>query len=411
MELKGRLGSLPLADVLRLIDSKHHAGRLRIQNGDRCSVLYLAGGNVEFSSALMDPVRVGQRLATLGQLPRRELLSWKLAVRRGQKHATAQFHPGPNVSAEAWRRAFAIELENESLELFGWEDGEFEFEAGQLDLDEPLRLGLPIEEYLTEATRKCERWREIRHRLPEGDVVPAIVDFTAEEFPVGGDVSELEWSVLAHVDGRRDLSAIASLASLSEFEAYQGAAGLVEKRYVQWTLRPPDSAPDEPPEETAKAASPGFFGRLAVRDKPGEDRPVLSPVSLVTQLENRLLDRMEEETGEEAFEAGPFLSRHWRDLCCRHPLLDWFPSPGRRLTSARFEREPALWEDPEACDEVILEGLDALRDLIDATYEEMLRRWGEKKALQLYRKEYEQVFQPEATAEMPPELGLLALAR
>ena len=139
---------------------------------------------------------------------------------------------------------------------------------------------------------------------------------------------------------------------------------------------------------------------------------MLSPVAFIGGFENRLLDRLTEEAGAETvFQAEEFLLEHWMALWTDHPLLDGLPLPGDRIEMGSLEQDLLRWDDPEASEEVVLDCLDALQELVGETFEQMLQTWGEKKALQVYRKEYEATFQPDTTAEMMEDLSLLALAR
>jgi len=409
--LKGRLSSLPLADVLKLIDSKGHTGQLSIESEGRRSVLYLERGFLIYLSCLMDPLRVGLRLARTGSLPRREYLGWKLAVSRGQKSTTVDFYPGENIPQSAWQEVFDLALQDESLEIFSWQDGEFEFESGTLSLADGLRLNLPIATFLNQAAEQSAGWEQIRSQLPQEDVVPAVVDFTdPDSLVTDAAPSESEWKVLAHVDGRRDLRALSSVSSLSYFATCQGIVALVRKGYVQWAPRPqggrPQGRTSAPPGEESR----GLLQRLTSKERNGKASRPHSPIALLARFENQLLERLENETGRE-FNPEQFLETQWRSMWVRHPLVDGFPLPGERFQSFHLEDEVSRWEDPPACEEVVLDCLCALQELVEATYRKMEHALGEKKALQGYRKDYEQVLGGGLPDEVVQELSWLSLAR
>ncbi len=411
MGLKGRLSSLPLVDVLKLIDSKGHTGRLSLESDQRRAILYLSAGKLVFLSCLLDPVRVGLRLTWSGHLTRREYLSWKLAVSQKQKSTTVDFYSGETIPPEAWRRVFEVALQDEALELFAWQDGEFEFESCAVSLPPGFELNLPIESFLNQATEQANRWKQIKTLLPQEDLVPAIRDFSASESLVSeATPSESEWQVLAHVDGRRDPRALSSVCCLSYFDTCQSMVELARKGYVHWVPRPRDREPEGESPEPSRETNRGLLQRLTSKEKYAEASLPPSPVSILARFENRLLDRLDDES-EEAYDSGQFLNAQWQSLWALHPLIDGFPLPSNRLESFRFEDKVSLWEDPEACEEVVLDCLCALQELVEATYREMQERLGEKKALQGYRKDYEQVLRSDLAADVTHELSWLTLAR
>lgn len=408
--LKGRLSSLPLVDVLKLIDAKGHTGRLLLEDGQRRSILYLEQGQLMFLSCLMDPVHMGLRLAWMGDLPRREYLAWKLAVKQGQKSTTIDFYPGEGVSPEAWQRAFEVALQDEALEIFQWPDGDFEFETGSLSLPPGLQLNRPIETFLQQGIHQAEEWKKLQTQLPGEDVVPAITDFSLPESLVpDAPPTESEWQMLAHVDGRRDLRALAAVSVRSYFHTCESVLALSRKGFVRWTPRPSGNGRTEDAAGRSGEAGRSLLQLLTSKDK-GVNAPSVSPISVLAEFENRLLERLEEEA-EGGFDARQFLQRQWPSLWTRHPLMDGFPWPGNRVGAFRFEDEVARWEDAEACEEVVLDCLCALQELVEATYQQMEEGLGDKKALQGYRKDYEQVLGGGLPSDVVQELSWLSLAR
>lgn len=413
--LKGRLSSLPLVDVLKLIETKGHTGRLLLDNGERQSILYLEQGRLVFLSCLMDPVRMGLRLAWMGFLPRREYLAWKLAVRQGKKSTTLDFFPGGGVPPEAWQRAFEAALQDEALDLFAWDDGDFEFETGSLSLPQALRLNLPIESFLQQARQQSEEWKKLQALLPQEELVPAIGDFSNPESLVPDTPPTVsEWQVLAHVDGRRDLRALATVSGRSYFQTCQCIVGLARKGFLRWVRPVRSSSPRSvsefsPPRPRSGEPSRGLFQLLTSKGK-AERVPEASPLSVLAEFENLLLDRLEAEV-EQEFKAQEFLQRQWPSLWAQHPLVDGLPWPDERVDALRFEERIARWEDAEACEEVVLDCLCALQELVEATYRQMEEWLGEQKALQAYRKDYEQVFGGGLPDEVVQELSWLSLAR
>ena len=340
----------------------------------------------------------------------KKLLEWKVAVEKKQKESILDFYPGPAIPREVWQEVFQVELENETLELFIWPDGEFEFESGSIALKSELSLNLGIQPYIAQALSRSNQWERIQRRLPKENQVPAIKEFSDNPDLPEKELSDQQWKVLAHVDGRRDLHALATMASLSFFDTCEALLQLADAKYVHWIQMPEIKPHSIQPQEPIKEESRSFLGRLTAKEKPSKEIALRSPVSLVAQLENRLLDNLQLETNSD-FETAAFLQNQWNLLWADHPLLDLISLEKGRLDTRRFEGEIPLWENPSACEDSILESLGALGRLIESTYHVMSDRLGEKKAQGFYRKEYDQLFRSEKKTTQFEELTWLNLTR
>jgi len=411
LELKGRLESLPLADLLKLVETKEHTGRLVLSGEGGESVLYFKGGCLVFTGGLLDPLRIGHRLAALGALSRKTLLSWTLAVRRGEKDNLLDFYPCPEISDELWRRAFEIELADFSLELFDRKTGEFEFEGGAIDLPKSLSLDLPVSPFIEQARARLEGWARLQKALPQGGEIPAPARFD-ESKSLEAPLSAELWRVLTRVDGRRTPRALAASAGLSRVDAYQALHELTRRGLVEWIAR------EKPAARARKAAAPepqaeqrgGLFGLLGSKEKSVEALHFDSPIALVTEFENRLLDQLDVEA-EGKKDSGGLLQSFWEEASERHALSDLVKVQSGRLNAESCERELSRWQDPDAVEECLIDSLSLLRRIVEATHETLTGLLGEKKALAVYRKEYEQLFRPESIRNMLEPLSWLSLAK
>jgi hypothetical protein len=413
MELKGQLSSLPLTDLLQLIDTKGHSGCLHLSHEDDKRALHLRKGILVFSDCLQDAGEIGHRLMLRGLLPPREYMSWKRALLRGERKVTSDFLPNPDLPAEDLQKVFDQVLQDEGLDLFSWEEGEFEFESENGFVAGEVQLNMPISEYLSRAKEWAQKWKRLLEQYPgleEGMTKEA--DFPKDGFSPTLPPTSLEWQVLAAVNGKRNLPALATASQLSLFDTGTALAGLIEKDFVQWTQpENPEVEPQEEikPESEQIQARGGLLKRLRQKDRVEQSPEAASAVSLVSHFENRLLELWQQEAPE-SFDPA-FLTRRMESLQEKHPLMDWLHIVRGQISAGRFEREPDHWGDPGACEPVIVDSLDALRDLVNQTFERLSSAAGEKKALQIYRREYDAIFRPEVSTQIAEELSWLHLAR
>ncbi|HZU71890.1 MAG TPA: DUF4388 domain-containing protein [Acidimicrobiales bacterium] len=178
--LQGSFETLAFPEVLGMLASKRQSGRLRLHSGTSAVDLYLDGGRIA--------------------------------------HAEATAHGSPSRVAES-----IAQLEEACFEVMSWDHGTFEFHPGQRPASS-RGLGAEVEAVLEGARRRAKEWATVRARVPSLDVTPKLVSELAVEEVV---VDRASWRVLAAVDGRRDVNALARVLALSPYELSRILSGLV----------------------------------------------------------------------------------------------------------------------------------------------------------------------------------------
>jgi hypothetical protein len=152
----------------------------------------------DMQQRLNDPRRMGEILVGIGAITQREL-----------------------------DRQLRFQIEEVVFEVMSWNEGHFIFEEGRpehLPVESTSRI--PVEALLMEGARRIDEWSRIEKRVPHLGVVPALAP--AHGAGQGGDLDlrPPEWEVLAMIDGRRDVRAIAEALGSSDFEVAKTLFGL-----------------------------------------------------------------------------------------------------------------------------------------------------------------------------------------
>jgi hypothetical protein len=206
MALQGSLEDFELTDVFQLIQLGQKDGGLRIQSEDDVGIVYFKGGIVI--------------------------------------HAKTN-----SINGEA-----AIDT------ILSWKKGRFVFNPNEETLERTVEL--PIQQVILEAARRIDEMNKIQKLIPNFEVIVNII-----EVPEAGvekiHLKPEEWKILSFVDGSRSIKAIASKASVSEFETARVLYGLISSGLVKITKQPqpvkkPVDQPVEKKEE--KKDSGGLFG-------------------------------------------------------------------------------------------------------------------------------------------------------
>src|SRR4051794_2392654 len=123
--------------------------------------------------------------------------------------------PRADEPAPASARAARQKLEEVCFELLSADRGTFEFHPGQSGRPSAT-VSVKVETVLAAARRRADEWREIREAIPSLDVHPIMAEeLGGREITLDGE----HWSVLAALDGRRNVHALARKLKLSEFDA------------------------------------------------------------------------------------------------------------------------------------------------------------------------------------------------
>jgi hypothetical protein len=117
-------------------------------------------------------------------------------------------------------------VETVVLELLTWQEGAFHFIADETPRVPSGAVRLQIDTMLVEAAHRESVWDGVRDRVPDARVVPAFVDIEPKQLPLLRLVPQ-EWEVLTRVDGRRDLTELATLLDRTVLDVAQIVHALI----------------------------------------------------------------------------------------------------------------------------------------------------------------------------------------
>jgi hypothetical protein len=235
MALEGPLKEFHIQDVFQLLDLGRKTGVLRVTSELRqtsASVTFQQGGVV---AATMGKTaqRFGARLVRLNKLSAKDLDRALALQEKGDPRRLGDILVGLGaITRRELERHLKAQIEETILDLLGWTEGQFRFEEGALSealVEAPLRI--PTEGLLMESARRMDEWSRIENKVPHLRVVPRLPppDTVAKGKL---DLVPFEWEVLAAVDGRRDLHALADLLGKSEFDVARTIYTLAEAGVV-----------------------------------------------------------------------------------------------------------------------------------------------------------------------------------
>ncbi len=241
MAIEGPLRELGLHDVFQLLDLSRKTGVLRIISHlrDNDGTVFFDSGSIVFASIRSNPHRIGDRLLESGRITAEELEHARAVQQRegGRRRLGQILVEMGALAPRELEHEVERHIQEAVFELLSWREGAFSFAEGGLEgAPADALVSLPTEKVLMEGARRIDEWSRIETQVPHLGVVPALAPLDASGAPQL-DLHPSEWSVLAEVDGERDLRQIASTLRVSEFEVARTVFGLVTTGVV--TLHDP----------------------------------------------------------------------------------------------------------------------------------------------------------------------------
>jgi hypothetical protein len=112
--------------------------------------------------------------------------------------------------------------------MLRWETGEYSFSA-VVPPESALRISLSTDSLLMEAARRVDEYKRHLAQLPDGRLILGLRELPDPDDPLSDEEKEL----FGLVDGKRTLGEIVQEAPLTDYEAIEGLAHLMENRWIE----------------------------------------------------------------------------------------------------------------------------------------------------------------------------------
>lgn len=248
MPIEGPLRELGIHDVFQLLDLSRKTGVLQVTSELRhnAGTIFFDGGTIVFAEIQSNPHPLGALLLRTGKIGEADLERARdMQQRQGDTRRLGEILVALGaITPRELQRQVRFQIEEVVFEVMSWREGYFSFTEGPLtSVPTDATVRIPTEALLMEGARRIDEWSRIESRIPHVGVIPMLAP------PSGGNQGELdllppEWEMLAMIDGRRDVRAIAAELGRSEFEVAKTLFGLESAGIV--VLSNPGTAPREP---------------------------------------------------------------------------------------------------------------------------------------------------------------------
>jgi hypothetical protein len=256
MAIEGPLRELGIHDVFQLLDLSRKTGALRVNSELRHNdgTIYFEDGVIIFAEIRSNPHPLGGLLLRTGKITEADLERARdMQQRQGDKRRLGEILVALGaITQREVERQVRFQIEEVVFEVMSWNEGYFSFSEGPIThVPTEIAVRIPVEALLMEGARRIDEWSRIEGRIPHLGVVASL----APPPPGGGGELDLlppEWEVLALIDDRRDVRALATELGRSDFDVAKTLFGLESAGVI--ILSDPG---------TAKRGRPSVAGELA----------------------------------------------------------------------------------------------------------------------------------------------------
>jgi hypothetical protein len=239
-EPRGTLANVSFPSLVRPLVRGKETGVLRCTRGKIVKTVYLSAGRLIFATSTDPDDRLGERLLARGLITYRDLEESVRAIQAGRRQGTVLVERGA-IRLDDLVAGVTEQVQEILYTLFRWEDGDYEFAAGDLPSREVAVLRMSTADILMEGIRRIQKWSRIqagvgaldqRYTMAAGST--AIV--------AGMSLQSHEVNLIATMDGTPRIDEICGASRLSDFLVCRTVWGL-------WAAGVLDRFPEDAEEE------------------------------------------------------------------------------------------------------------------------------------------------------------------
>ena len=228
MAIKGSLREASLPDVLQLLSMGKKTGCLGVTHRGSFGYVYFAEGKIAHASIVNRRDRIGELLVKVGSITDAQLRS---AIEAQETHRDKRLGELlvelGHITRDALHELVRVQIEEAVYQMFTWNEGTFNFEAGVRPDPHEVLVSIGPESLMLEGARRVDEWGVIEKKITSFDMVFEADLSKLAALPSNFALTTEQQTVLQHVDGRRDVAHIVESSGLAEFDVGKALYGLM----------------------------------------------------------------------------------------------------------------------------------------------------------------------------------------
>src|SRR5919202_1644117 len=242
MAIRGSLKEASLPDVLQLLAMGKKTGCLSVTDRNNFGYVYFDKGRICYASIVNRRDRLGDILVKGGLISQEQLdAAVELQGKQRDKRLGEILVAMAAISREDLHQQMRVQIEEAVYFLFTWSQGTFNFEPDIRPEEQDFLVSINPESLLLEGARRVDGWGMIEKKIPSFDII-----FEVDRARLVESSSALtteQETLVALIDGRRDVAALIDESGFGEFEVSKALYGLATAGLLH---RGGESKPSEP---------------------------------------------------------------------------------------------------------------------------------------------------------------------
>lgn len=231
---KGNIKDFNLPKILVYLNRNRKTGTLGIKTPAFTKKIYLVKGDAIFAASTYEDDRLGEMLLKAGKITMQQYdESVELLKKTGKRQGAILVELGYLTPKDLFW-GVKYQVKEIIYSLFQLEDGEYEFEEGNVPKDEVITLKMSMGNLIYEGVKRIDNWTRIRNEMAAGD---SVLKLSSDPLSLFQDIelSSQDKKMLSMVDGAKTVKELIEGSWMGSFEALKilyvlSAIGILEKK-------------------------------------------------------------------------------------------------------------------------------------------------------------------------------------
>jgi hypothetical protein len=273
MALKGNLRDFSTTQLLNLVNLARKTGLLVFNSQAGSARLYFREGKLIHAHLGNGDGRLAEMLFKAGKLSADQvkMIQTRAEMRSDKQLGLALMNAGYVTQEDIVQSVKTYMLDIVYL-LFGWSEGDFQFDQDVLPSDERIAVPINLENVIMEGSRRIQESELLQNELPELTNVALRFTDNPDTRLRNVNLSVEEWRVISFINPRNTIKQIAQSNGMDDFQIRKIVYGMLQAGLVELAR----------PEGMARPGLTGSGPRRGVEKSPAVKR------SVVERLINRI---------------------------------------------------------------------------------------------------------------------------
>lgn len=226
--LKGNIKDVSLVKILAYLNRTRKTGTLSIRTPAFTKKTYINQGDAIFAASTYENDRLGEKLLSAGKITVEQYDKSVELLKTSNKRLGAILVELGYLTPKDLFWGVKYQVKEIIYSMFQIEDGEYEFEEGDIPTEEVITLKMSMGNLIYEGIKRIENWTIIRNEMPETDSVLRLSDDPLSLFQ-DIELNAEDKKILSVIDGTKTIKKVIDSYSKGSFEA-------LKTLYVLWSI-------------------------------------------------------------------------------------------------------------------------------------------------------------------------------